>query len=345
MKIILHIGQHKTGSTSLQYTLSKNRRELSKFKILYPRLTKWGFAHHALAPLFIGPDRTGPYLLRKMGASDNLVMTRSNNAWELVKQQVDKARPDALVLSSEALFHATSGEKMQRLGKMLRDISNQVELVIYLRDPASHALASVSNQIQVHANYVWPGSRSRREVIESYQGMNCDRIHVIHYDDKVLYNSDVVDDFAHRFLPKAVRLKKIKRRINPTLSAEAMSVMQQYVLSAKSYDQSRMSMKQQLFRKVLTKVDQNVEGYGKPQFLPNQRHTYLDGCMDLDWLKEQYSIDFLSTRIGQATTDQKLGCGPNGKISELCVIDPDRERKIRGIMRVFAPTFCRSPSQ
>ena len=36
MKLYLHIGQSKTGTTSLQYFFQKNRQNLIQNKILYP---------------------------------------------------------------------------------------------------------------------------------------------------------------------------------------------------------------------------------------------------------------------------------------------------------------------
>jgi hypothetical protein len=35
MRTIVHIGQHKTGTTALQYALSGNRKALSRARILY----------------------------------------------------------------------------------------------------------------------------------------------------------------------------------------------------------------------------------------------------------------------------------------------------------------------
>jgi len=116
-----------------------------------------------------------------------------------------------------------------------------------------------------------------------------------------------------------------------------MSVMQQFVLANKSFDRSRMSMRQQLFRKALTRVDRHVEGYSKPRFLPDIRAAFLSGCMDLPWLKQEYDIDWLSDSPGQAAGCQKVGFGRGQKISELCVFDSDREQVIRRIMRVIGP--------
>jgi hypothetical protein len=56
-RIVLHIGAHKTATTTVQNTLAANSRLLAKHRILYPRIHP-GNAHHALATSWIDlPER------------------------------------------------------------------------------------------------------------------------------------------------------------------------------------------------------------------------------------------------------------------------------------------------
>jgi hypothetical protein len=335
-RTILHIGQPKTGTTSLQYSLSSMRKSLQAQNILYPRLPRWNFAHHSLVPHFIGSDRAGPYVLRKLKINFNSAVMESEKAREILKEQVIGKQPETLILSSEALFHAADEEKMKRLGKLLRSISNQVEIVAYIRDPASHALSTLSNQVQVDPDFVWPGNRIRRAVIESYEKAEPDAMHVIKFKREELQNANVVDDFCGRFLPPSLRLNS-RQEANKSMSAEAMSVMQRYVLNNDSSRNKPMSINQQIFRRILVKVDQRVSGYSKPKFLPDIETAFLHSCSDLDWLKRKYGVDWAPVEPMYRTDHPTIGYGRKQKIRDLCVFDQVREEKIRKYMRFIAP--------
>jgi len=334
VKTILHIGQPKTGTTSLQYALANSRQQLRALNILYPRLPRWRFAHHALAPYILGPERTEPYVWRALAGSQSAALERSSRVWASVRQQVEQMRPEVLLLSSEALFHATSADKMQSFGASLRECSELVEIVVYVRNPASYALSTLSNQLQIDPDFVWPGHRIRRAVIESYGNMAPDRIHVIKFDRDELENGNVVDDFCHRFLPTRVKLKT-GRDVNQSMSAEAMSVMLQYVLDNDASRHSRMGIGQQVFRRVLRFVDRRVPGYTRPRFLDPVQNALLRSCSDLEWLKNQYGIEWVSKVSLAEEHPVEAGFGRNQKISELCVFDHDRAAAIRKYMNSF----------
>ena len=51
IKLLLHAGRHKTGTSSLQLTLTKNFDKLLEYGILYPKTGRQAFAHHEFAIL------------------------------------------------------------------------------------------------------------------------------------------------------------------------------------------------------------------------------------------------------------------------------------------------------
>lgn len=82
-KLIIHIGDAKTGTSSIQKFLSENKQELSELGVLYPETGLWsaqGIAHHRLAVCLnpyarpLGKDRDDPQeiygrLRREIGSS------------------------------------------------------------------------------------------------------------------------------------------------------------------------------------------------------------------------------------------------------------------------------------
>lgn len=47
--LVLHVGRHKCGSSSIQYFMSQNAQKLREFGVLYPKLGRSGHAHHTVA--------------------------------------------------------------------------------------------------------------------------------------------------------------------------------------------------------------------------------------------------------------------------------------------------------
>jgi len=82
--LYLHIGPHKTGTTSLQYYLNHNRANLSHSGWLYPKsgCPKTNYGHHEVARSFLGRGRFD------IGA---------------LRQEIDRTQCGNIVLSSEDL--------------------------------------------------------------------------------------------------------------------------------------------------------------------------------------------------------------------------------------------------
>mgnify|MGYP001026528651 CR=1 FL=1 len=93
MKIILHIGQYKTGSTSIQKYLLNARSELLKSKILYPESIIDRGAHFAFS------DKIKASLAKKPQHRFN----KQQGKFTTLFDEIEEHQPDILLISSEAL--------------------------------------------------------------------------------------------------------------------------------------------------------------------------------------------------------------------------------------------------
>lgn len=97
-RLILHVGQSKTGTSTIQDFLAHNRRRLAREAgILYPQAGRQGAAHHRIAALFLPAGNAG-WIRREDEAS-----LRASLA-----EEVARAGASTVVISSEALFNARS---------------------------------------------------------------------------------------------------------------------------------------------------------------------------------------------------------------------------------------------
>jgi len=142
MKITLHIGQYKTGSTSIQEYLLNARESLLKNNILYPKSIITRGAHFKLSDGL------------KKAARRNIKFDKS----ELFKE-IDRHQPQALVLSTEALCADVMSNFNPNLILKSWEILNRIfpefkiKVCYYYREQAS-AIESRLNQIIKTQRYV-----------------------------------------------------------------------------------------------------------------------------------------------------------------------------------------------
>jgi chaperonin cofactor prefoldin len=110
-QIFLHIGLHKTGSTSIQYFLSYNRKLLAQLGYLYPS-KKLNHCYLASA----------------------LKTSHKNNyspEWEQTIEEIENSNLDKIIISSEVFVESKTSEIIDRLAEKLKDY--QVKIIVYIR--------------------------------------------------------------------------------------------------------------------------------------------------------------------------------------------------------------------
>ena len=145
MKIILHYGSGKTGTTSLQASLAAKRKLLAKHGVYYPDTFYPNDAHHLLQTLFKPSEDVLPFLKEHYGGYD-AAQKMARKAWRRIEQKVKKNKPDALVLSSEMFFKPSTAAAQQRFQKLVVDLSPNIEPVLYVRAPASFYLSLIQQR-------------------------------------------------------------------------------------------------------------------------------------------------------------------------------------------------------
>lgn len=136
-RIILHIGTHKTATTTLQQSLHANRGELEKHGIIYPH-TPPSTGHHILAADWIDPI---------LPAGFDFKMPEGGPA-KMWKDIADAhAKSDRTVFISAEAFSRGAPKRMDmKAFRKLVERFDQIEVVCVLRDQLSY-LQSVYMQL------------------------------------------------------------------------------------------------------------------------------------------------------------------------------------------------------
>ncbi|WP_019620720.1 hypothetical protein [Amphritea japonica] len=187
-KAILHIGRHKSGTSSIQKVLSENDSILEEYLFKYPRGSFYkGYAHHNLA---VSLRRS---VTNKLSSKElDLLVKKKSKELDLIKLKEN----EVLILSSESFQN--SNPKVIR--KVFDESGFDVTIVCYLREQVGY-IASAYNQ-KVHA-----GDYDKK-FDEFFDGFELDYSKFVNswvcefsnvrfrlFDRKSLIDGDVVSDF------------------------------------------------------------------------------------------------------------------------------------------------------
>lgn len=144
MRTLIHIGQHKTGTTSIQHYLQKYRPALAKAGLYVPD-TLLGFtnpSHFLLNVYALDADRdsTAKIMLRE-SVDPGFYDTLESRLQQDIARHYERARDQGcrdIIWSNEGLYLLNSTTEYQRLKGLFAKYSEQLTCLCCLRDKASY---------------------------------------------------------------------------------------------------------------------------------------------------------------------------------------------------------------
>ena len=139
MKVVLHMGIPKTGSTSLQKGLGKMRRRLLEEGFYYPEAPKIDVNpdyHHIMLAFFENPKALKHRQIKQFGSLDGALVIAKRFLRD-AKKHAEKAACHTIILSSELLFPVGERKDPYKLLGQLGELSTDIQPVVYIREPAS----------------------------------------------------------------------------------------------------------------------------------------------------------------------------------------------------------------
>lgn len=226
MKIIVHVGPHRTGTTSIQALLAESRDDLLRSRIWYPKCQYVATAHHVLAWQVLGRD------LRAIGAADE-----SRSATSILASWIDEARMrscNTMVLSSED-FSIFRDKEWWKLRSFVGPAVTW-HFVAARRDPTeaarsaySHLLLSgLSQEFDEVKDILRKGTAEFFEYVELLARMQswCS-IHLVGYSDTPKYLASMI----RTLVGSSVTSKVLPRSESPSLNARLDADVCDYLLA------------------------------------------------------------------------------------------------------------------
>jgi hypothetical protein len=146
LDLVLHIGSGKTGTSSIQSFMNRNRARLAELGYLYPLSP--GRKRHTRLGLFIQPDHaldSRPSWSREDFPSPNAFREEFQRQ---LFSEINESGLSKVVFSDEALY-GCGDEPLRRLRQFVDPIARSVRLVVYLRRQDDHMVSRYQQVVKV----------------------------------------------------------------------------------------------------------------------------------------------------------------------------------------------------
>ncbi len=204
MKIYLHIGTEKTGTTSIQEFMARNKNKLLNRGILYSDII--GFPNNTkLSVALQDSSKVDDSRVYSGITTKGKILNLRENLLHKLEDEIKTTNPNIFVISSEHLSsRLTQQDEIERLCSFLKKLSNDITVIIYLRrqDKFFESLYSTAIKKGHVADFHFPNKGREREDFHYWhllkkweKSFGSENIKIRIFDKKKLINNDVVDDF------------------------------------------------------------------------------------------------------------------------------------------------------
>lgn len=220
-KFIVHIGDGKCGSSSVQKGLYEIRDKLRDKGIIYETETPL-HGHFGLVSL-VGKEN-------REAASVEATIQRAQKTIALIRANL---RADSTVLLSAESFFNLSSANLINILKLISPDIDQLDLIAYVRAPHSMYLSLVQQIIKADSSFPMPDQYARPIDIILKRWNDCADVATLtvrNFDRNHLEDGDVVPDFTRvlRGLTGHEDIDLPALSVNTTLSSEQLVILQKY---------------------------------------------------------------------------------------------------------------------
>ena len=303
MKMIMHIGMPKTGSTAIQFALTRNRQKLISLGVLYPA-NPGPFSKNSKHTIYLSMLRQGDVAqsLKYSDSEKKIITTYGQNFdfhkhWlDDLKNQILDAKPHTIIISEEGLFNALSDKKsnihknLQNLLSELNVSPNDLEIIGYLRRPPDYYLSNCQQSLKTKPEIVSLRSANYIPAVKRISNTYNSRHKLFPFERAIFPQGDVVRHFTGYAFGS--ELESIEQ-FNETISGPAMSILQEYrELFFSESGKSGRPQQVQLLVSMLRDSGKQL-GHERPVLREDIITKIWDAMRsDLDWLKQKYGFNF-----------------------------------------------------
>ena len=234
MKYIIHIGQSKTGTSSIQSFLAKNRQNLKSEGFLFPdvfynQMPLNVLEHNALADALAGYMRYPNFTVR--------------DYFEQFQRQAKEYDCHTIILSAESFFGAPQiwrvpdEDAFWKAHELkIKNLSNfiqgaDVQIIVYLRPQSYWFESAISHLVYIEGllghkvyesdeqlfNFLKPHLDYRRIINIWCSAFSQEKISILPFDKEQFKNKNIIDDFCYQLNLPRERFDGLEKNVNEGL--------------------------------------------------------------------------------------------------------------------------------
>ena len=293
MRVVFHIGTHKTGSTTLQETFTRNADVLAEHGICYPSISS--YPQHTQLIFADTDDEEFPgSFARRVPEKREAGKVQAEEFWNAVREQVTKSKFEVLLLSSEFVF-GMRPRSQERLIERLRTFGEHVHCVGYMRSPASHSVSALQQTLKYGDEVIGLdkipvlGSKYR-----AASRLPVDQLTIKKFERSAFLYDCICKDFAKTILnlPEGVIQSLDVVNSNESVSAEAMAILKDFNhYHSPGLRRAGNALSLALIDRI--QATETALGLTKPKLLESMKHAIENELRDdISWLKDHAGLVF-----------------------------------------------------
>jgi hypothetical protein len=192
-RLILHIGMHKTGTTSIQNELSKSRDILEKHKVHYPVFRQ---ANHSLnfGPLFVDNPNISELFKNAGVYGEKAIEAEKNRLQEMWIKEFERFDGKDFIISGEQLS-LLSHDGVRRLRAFVAPYFDDVKIIVYVREPLSFLRSAMQQRIKGGKRYSHLPKLYKSRIIHYVQEFGDENVIVRPFLSEAFAGGDLFTDF------------------------------------------------------------------------------------------------------------------------------------------------------
>lgn len=301
-KLYLHVGLHKTGTSSIQSWLARSREALAAGGILYPGR---GINHNDLyLALCASPEKEHANVRRGVIGAQ----AARAHAHALLEDYGEAARlADGrdIVISGEEICRL-SLEELRTLKSLFDPFVADYQVICFVRSPIGFSTSYAQEAIKGGGSTLAIEARSPflphyRDRIEKFATLfSSDRVRLIDFDDAGTRSAGAVHTFAALLGPKAAAIEPVEDRVNSALPRHAVELLSRInELYPEFVPDGNGGETVNPNRARIPLQDLSRLGGGRFRMDRGWQESVAAACAaDVEWLRSEFGIDY-------------RGCGPD----------------------------------
>ncbi len=282
---IVHIGMHKTGSSSIQETLFNNLTDPGF------EYADFGLANQSTLLYTLFSDEPENYhKYRKLGLKKTEVNQIIQKTDERLVTSLQKQLSSTVIFSAESITRLNAESELPRFHAFLSKYFDSIQIIGYVRAPHSFMESIFQQEVKrdlfnrLNINRLYPNYRNKFQKFDHIFGRN--NVQLVKFDTNYFPKSDVVLDFCQRLNIEI--LPDLSQRHNESISKEVIAIMYAYRKYGPGFGVGPNVIKENI--NIVNKL--SLIGKSKLEFSPELINPVLE--------TNREDIEWMETRLGES---------------------------------------------